>query len=193
MKINTHPGRKLLLCIAICAAAFAVSHNANALSIGDSHELGFLLPSGSSGNQSTYVNHLIGMALGSIDIANGQIYFRSNNAFSPLPTAVQVLSGSGTTINLGAGGVYSYLLANYAGFGSEVWYVGDLHGIITIPGLGGGCLLTKWSLFRAGGVGVPDGGVTAMLLGVGLAALGIARRYITSEGRGVLPSRRIFS
>jgi len=89
--------------------------------------------------------------------------------------------------------VYTYLLANYASFGSEVWYVGDLHGIITIPGLGGGCLLTKWSLFRAGGVGVPDGGVTAMLLGVGLGALGIARRYITREGRGVLPSRRIFS
>ena len=104
----------------MCAAALAASHNANALSIGDSHELGFLLPSGSSGNQSTYVNHLLGMALGSIDIANGQIYFRSNNAFSPLPTAVQALTGSGTTINLGTGGLYTYLLANYAGFGSEV-------------------------------------------------------------------------
>ncbi|MGB9474008.1 MAG: VPDSG-CTERM sorting domain-containing protein [Candidatus Udaeobacter sp.] len=179
MKISTFPRSKLLLCIAICAAALAASQNANALSIGDSHELGFLLPSGSSGNQSTYVNHLMGMALGSIDIANGQIYFRSNNAFGPLPTAVQALSGSGTTINLGSGGLYTYLLANYAGFGSEVWYVGDLHGIITIPGFGNGCLLTKWSLFRAG-VGVPDGGTTVMLLGVALGALGVARRYIMS-------------
>ena len=180
MKISTAPRNKLLLCIAICAAALAVSHNANALSIGDSHELGFLLPSGSSGNQSTYVNHLVGMALGSIDIANGQVYFRSNNAFGPTPTAVQVLTGTGTTINLKTGGLYTYLLASYAGFGSEVWYVGDLHGIITIPGLGGGCLLTKWSLFGPGVPGVPDGGVTAMLLGAALGALSIARRYIMS-------------
>jgi hypothetical protein len=64
--------------------------------------------------------------------------FVQTNAFSPLPAAVQALSGSGTTINLGGGGLYTYLLANYAGFGSEVWYVGDLHGVITIPGLGVG-------------------------------------------------------
>lgn len=180
MKVTIAPKPKVLLCIAIFAAALAAGHNANALSIGDSHELGFLLPSGPSGDQSTYVNHLLNMALGSIDIANGQIYFRSNNAFSPLPTAIQVLSGKGTTINLGSGGLYTYLLANYVGFGSEVWYVGDLHGMITIPGLGGGCLLTKWSLFGPGAPGVPDGGITAMLLGMSLGALGMARRYMMS-------------
>ena len=163
-----------------CAAMLVVSHPAKALNIGDSHELGFLLPSGSSGNQSTYVNHLVGMALGSIDIANGQIYFRSNNAFNPLPTAVQATSGIGTSVNLGTGGVFMYLLANYAGFGSEVWYVGDLHGTITIPGFGGGCLLTKWSLFRAGAPGVHDGGTTVMLLGMGLAALSMGRRFLKS-------------
>jgi hypothetical protein len=78
MKISTSPRSRLFLYIAICGAALGVSHNANALSIGDSHELGFVLPSGPAVNQSTYVNHLVGMALGSIDIANGQIYFRSN-------------------------------------------------------------------------------------------------------------------
>jgi hypothetical protein len=167
-----------LLCMVFCAAMLAVSHSANALTIGDSHELGFILPSGPSGGQSTYVDHLVGMALGAIDIANGQIYFRSNNAFNPLAAAVQVTSGIGTSINLGTGGVYMYLLANYAGFGSEVWYVGDLHGMITIPGLGGGCLLTKWSLFRAGVPGVPDGGTTIMLLGMGLATLSMGRSFL---------------
>jgi hypothetical protein len=181
MKTNTFPKPKsLLLCMVFCTAVLAVSHPAKALNIGDSHELGFLLPSGPSGNQSTYINHLVGMALGSIDIANGQIYFRSNNAFSPLPTSVQVTSGIGTNINLGSGDVYMYLLANYAGFGTEVWYVGNLHGMITIPGLGGGCLLTKWSLFRAGAPGVPDGGTTVMLLGMGLATLSMARRFLKS-------------
>jgi hypothetical protein len=182
MKISTAPRRKLLLCVAICAAALAASHSARALSVGDSHELGFLWPGIPIGNQNntTYVNHLIGMALGGFDVANGQIYFRSNNTFGPLPSAVWALNGTGTTINLGAGGVYTYLFASYSGLGAEVWYVGDLHGVITIPGIFNLCGLTKWTLFGPAGTGVPDGGVTAMLLGAALGALGITRRYLMS-------------
>lgn len=177
MKVNVFPRHKLLLlCAAFCAAMLAATHNANALSIGDNHELGFVL-GGFSGNQNFYVNHLRGMALGSSDIVNGQTYFRSNNAFSPLPTAVAAFSGTGTTINLGGGGLYTYLLATYNGFGSEVWYVGDLSGVITIPGLGGGCNLTRWTLFVAG---VPDGGITVMMLGMALGALGLGRRFLKS-------------
>jgi hypothetical protein len=46
----------------------------------------------------------------------------------------------------------------------------DSREIVTIPTIGGG----------PGGVGgaVPDGGITVMLLGAALGALGIARRYI---------------
>ena len=55
----------------------------------DSHELGFLWPGIPSANQNrTYVKRSIGMALGSIDIANGQICFRSNDVFNPLPVPV---------------------------------------------------------------------------------------------------------
>jgi hypothetical protein len=164
----------------LCAAMLAFGHNASALSVGDSHELGFLWPGIPGGNQNntTYVNHLIGMALGTTDIANGQIYLRSNNSFGSLPSAVWALNGNGTTINLGAGGVYTYLFASYSGLGAEVWYVGDLHGVITIPGIFNLCGLTKWTLFGPAGVGVPDGGVTAMLLGAALGALGMARRFL---------------
>jgi hypothetical protein len=171
---------KLSICTAVCAAFLALSHNASALSVGDSHELGFLWPGLPIGNQNnaTYVNHLVGMALGAFDIANGQIYFRSNNTFSSLPTAGSALSGTGTTINLGAGGVYTYLFASYSGLGAEVWYVGDLHGVITIPGIFNLCGLTKWTLFGPGGQGVPDGGTTAMLLGTALGALAMARRFL---------------
>jgi len=36
----------------------------------------------------------------------------------------------------------------YDGYGSEVWYVGNLSGIIAIPPLGGGgCGFTEWTLF----------------------------------------------
>jgi len=45
-------------------------------------------------------------------------------------------------------------------------------GVITIPTIGG---------VPGPGTGrVPDGGITAMLLGTALGALGIARRYIRS-------------
>jgi hypothetical protein len=49
------------------------------------------------------------------------------------------------------------------------WNAGSRE-IVTIPTIGGG----------PGGVGgaVPDGGITVMLLGAALGALGIARRYI---------------
>jgi hypothetical protein len=110
----------LLLCIAFCSSAMlAPSHDARALAVGlgDSHELGFLWPgiqkkSGDQ-NRATYVNHLLGMTLGAINIANGQVYFRSNHAFEPLPAASWGSNGTGRNINLGAGGLYTYLFATY--------------------------------------------------------------------------------
>jgi hypothetical protein len=183
MKIKIASSRKLLLCMATCAAMLALSHNASALplNVGDSHELGFLWPALPSGNQNkvTYVNHLIGMALGSIDIANGQIYFRSTHAFGSLPTATWALNGTGTTINLGAGGIYTYLFANYSLAGAHVWYIGNLTGVITIPAIAGFNRLTGWTLFGPGGVGVPDGGITAILLALAVCTLGMFRRFAT--------------
>ena len=170
---------KLSICTAVCATFLALGHNASALGVGDSHELGFLWPGGPNGNQNntTYVNHILGMALNTFDIANGQIYFRSNNSFGSSPTAVWALNGRGTTVNLGAGGVYTYLFASYSGLGAEVWYIGDLHGVITIPGIFNLCGLTKWTLFGDGGA-VPDGGTTIMLLGAAVGVLGMARRAL---------------
>jgi len=160
----------------------AFAHNTSALTIGDTQELGYVWPGVPSGNaqRTIYVNHLVGMALGSLDVANGQISYRSNNAFGSLPTAVWALNGTGTKVNLGGGGLYTYLFARYDGsiFGAEVWYVGNLSGIITIPAIGGGCRLVEWTLVGPGVSGVPDGGTTAMLLGAALGALGMARRVL---------------
>ena len=197
MKINNIvPLKNLaLLAAAFCTATFAFNHNASAiphalppsisLTIGDAHELGFVnfgIPSGDS-DRLTYVNHLIGMTPGTSDMADGQTYFRSGNTFSPSPQAVLggLADGTSTTINLGSG-LYTYLFAKYDGpnYGSEVWYVGDLSGIITIPATAGRYGLSGWTLFGPGVPGVPDGGTTAMLLGTALSVLGIARRYMMS-------------
>jgi hypothetical protein len=187
MKINLIPTRKLaLLCTALAGALLTLSPSANALTLFDSHELGFVnfgIPSGDT-DRLNYVNHLVGMALGSTDQAFGQTFTRSNHNFGTLPTAVLAghVNGTSTSINLGAGGLYTYLFAKYDGpnYGSEVWYVGDLSGIITIPATAGRYGLSGWTLFGPGVPGVPDGGTTAMLLGTALSVLGIARRYIMS-------------
>lgn len=187
MKMNLTPTRKLaLLCTVLAGALLALSPNARALTlqIGDTHELGFVnfgIPGGDT-DRLNYVNHLIGMALGSTDQAYGQTFLRSNNAFNQMLQAVLTgnVKGATTSINLGAGGLYTYLLAKYDGpnYGTEVWYVGDLSGIINIPATAGRYGLSGWMLFGPGVPGVPDGGTTAMLLGAALSALGVARRYL---------------
>lgn len=193
MKLKIRTNKLVVLCAAFCAAMLGFSHNANALrmplpptpalAIGDNHELGFVEFGISSGDQqrTDYVNHLIGMGTNTSDDALGQHFTRSDNAFGPLPTAVFAGNGTGTSINLHSG-LYTYLFAKYDGpnYGSEVWYVGNLSGMITIPPSAGGYDLSGWTLFGPGGAGVPDGGITAMLLGAALGALGIARRYIMS-------------
>ena len=187
MKINIIPKKKLaILSAAFCAVMLAFSHNASALTIGDSQELGFVDPGlpASDADRTLFVNSLIGLALnGSTHVIIGphdNLATRSNNDFGPLPSAVFALNGGTTTIDLGTG-LYSYLLAKYDGpnYGSEVWYVGNLSGIITIPATGGGYGLSGWTLFGPGTTQVPDGGITVMLLGAGLGALGIARRFMS--------------
>ncbi len=196
VKSNTLTNKFALVSVAVCALMLGLGHNASAtphamppsisLAIGDAHELGFVnfgIPSGDA-DRLNYVNHLIGMALGSEDDAFGQHFTRSNNAFGQLPQAVLAghVNGTSTSINLGAGGLYTYLFAKYDGpnYGSEVWYVGDLSGIIEIPATAGGYGLSGWTLFGTGVPGVPDGGITAMLLGTALGALGLARRFLLS-------------
>ena len=132
---------------------------------------------------ATYVNYMIRLAPGGSGPFSGMIFTRSSNVFANLPNANAniIAQGNTTTIDLGAGGVYSYLFAKYDGQNdySQVWYVGNLSGTISIPAdgpLGHG--LSGWILFGPGVPGVPDGGATAILLGAGLGALGMARRFL---------------
>ena len=200
MKINMIPKEKLaILSAAVCAVMLAFSQNASAykvpmppsinLTIGDNHELGQVHPPVPEGDAdiTQYVNFMIGLALGGsghvIIGPHDALVTRSLNDFGPLPSpATLALRGTGTTINLGTQGTYDYLFAHYGGPGggtAEVWFVGDLSGIITIPATGfGGYGLSGWALFTALGGAVPDGGATVMLLGAALAAIGVARRFL---------------
>jgi len=197
MKINIIPTKKLaMLSAAFCAVMLAFSQNASALTIGDNQELGkvfFGIPSGDD-NRLTYVNAMIGLPLNgstNVDFSppafQNNLITRSNNNFGLLPTATLLVpsaNGTGTSVDLGDGTLYSYLFAKYDGknAGSEVWYVGNLSGTITIPGVGllpgQNYGLSGWTLFGPGGTSVPDGGTTVMLLGAALGALGMARRFV---------------
>jgi hypothetical protein len=202
MKINIVPSNKLALISAVfCAAMLAFSHNASAnrivaginapltnLTFSDTHVVGTIRPAApaSPGDVAPYINFMIGLATGHSGTFHNpphtQTVTRSTNLFASLPNALVpgAVSGTGTSINLGAGGVFSYLFAKYDGQNdiSQVWYVGNLSGIITIPATGGGFDLSGWTLFGPGGR-VPDGGITVMLLGVALGALGIAHRFMS--------------
>jgi hypothetical protein len=188
---NIVPLKKIaLLAAAFCAATLAFSQNASALTFGDANDLGQVIAGIPSGDDARtgYVNHLIDMVPGTSDSALGQTFHRSLNnpgpGFPNYPDAVFDHNGTGNTgIDLGDGTLFSYLFAKYDGpnAGSEVWYVGGLSGIITIPShglLGQNYGLSGWTLFGPGVPGVPDGGATVMLLGAALGSLGMARRFL---------------
>jgi hypothetical protein len=165
--------------VVACAGFVGLAPKASALTIGDNQELGFVefgIPSGDTA-RTTYVNHLINMTIGTTDSADGQTYTRSNNDFGPLVPAIFAGNGTSTSIDLGAG--YLYLFAKYDGpnFGSEVWYVGNLSGIQTIPATAGGYGLSGWTLFN--GAQVPDSGSTVAFLGVAFAAAELLRRAVS--------------
>ena len=198
MKLNLIPSKKLafLSAAAFTLAMLAFSPNAHALALtfSDTHVVGTDTDGSpaSAAHVVNYINFMIALAPGGSGtyVPDSQAITRSLNTFPSLPTALLTgaQDGTSTTIDLGAGGVYSYLFAKYDGQNdiSEVWYVGDLSGTVTIPldgPLGHG--LSGTILFGPGGTinplgTVPDGGATVMLLGTALGVLGMARRYLKS-------------
>jgi hypothetical protein len=181
---------------AVCAAMLAFTPNAKAftnLTFSDQYVVGTTNPGNppTNTNVASWINFMITLGLGQQGNIGNQTVTRSMNAFANLPNANAAaavrndspvnLKGK-VQIDLGATvGTYSYLFAKYDGQNdiSQVWYVGDLSGVITIPYLGPlGHAISGYILFPSGAV--PDGGTTVMLLGAALGALGMARRYIKS-------------
>lgn len=156
----------------------------SALTIGDTRDLGLIdknQPANPTSSAS-FINILLDQSLGSGPTTVGaNKYTRTSN--DPLggvyPDAVYSgveFGGNVTNIDLGTG--YLYLLAKYDGpnYGSVVWYVGGLTGNITIPLYGSGQQYAVSHTYLYNPTGVPDGGATAMMLGLSLCALGIVNR-----------------
>jgi len=191
MKTNLLSGKKLgIFAAAFYAGLLAFNASAPALTIGDASTFGYVflgIPSGDS-ERLNYVNHLAGMAPGTLESFSGQTFIRTLNnpgpGFPNYPNAAPpALNGFSTTINLGPTvGVFDYLFAKYDGSnqGSVVWFVGDLSGSVTIPASWTGPGLSRWTLFKEEGEGgnVPDSGSTVILLGTALTGLGAMRRYL---------------
>ena len=180
----------LTLLATSCAVLLAFGTKANALTLGDEMDLGQVLPASPSGDQdrTDYVNHLISLAPNTTgDTFQGQVFNRSfvnvGPGFPNYPTAVFDHNGTGTSVDLGNGTLFSYLFVKYddANGGAEVWYVGGLSGAVTIPDvgpLGQEFALSNWTLFGPGATHTPDSGTTVALLGLGLASLaGLRARF----------------
>jgi VPDSG-CTERM motif len=177
---------KLCVRLTLLAAWLGFALQASGLTIGDIHDLGLISPNHPADPYSSagYTDTLLGQPLGSGPTTIGpNQYTRTTN--DPLggvyPTAVfSVDLGVSTSIDLGTG--YQYLLAKYDGpnFGSEVWYVGNLSGTISIPAFGSDEQygLSHVYLYNPNGA-VPDGGTTLLLLGTALSGLGLLRRFVS--------------
>ena len=75
-------------------------------------------------------------------------------------------------------GLYSYITAKYGNGTQRVYYIGDVLDVITVDtslGQGGGLSHVSW--LSGGATSVPDGGMTLVLLGVGLSGLAYVSRF----------------
>src|SRR3954469_12187022 len=175
----------------LVAACFSLAFcgHVYALSIGDSHDLGLISknypadPLSSAG----FINILLDQPLGGAPTLIGSnTYTRTTN--DPLggayPDAVFALDlGATTTIKLGSGDLY--LLAKYDGpnWGSEVWYVGNLTGTVTIPKFPTKNKYAVSHVFLYTGQNtaarpVPEGGSTVVLFGLALGGVAVTRRFV---------------
>lgn len=135
-------------------------------------------------NEVNYINEMTGLALNGSTIFNGNTIERSGNSFSDLPTATTTGSyknnaGTPFVINLDDFETgWTYLYAKYGSgndnVGALVWVVTGLTGEVQIPSQ----KLSHWSLYNPGDKTVPDGGLTALLLGLALSGMGATRRFL---------------
>jgi hypothetical protein len=147
------------------------------------------------------INLLIALAPGTRTGTDPEL-FRSTQAFAPLPTALAAgathndsISDGGAFVSITLTQGYTYLVGSYDGpnGGSEIWYIAGLVAgdVINIPryaepvgspqnlAVGAKYLMTSYNLMNPT-TSVPDGGTTAVLLGMGILGLQFLRRRFNS-------------
>jgi hypothetical protein len=142
-------------------------------------------PTGAAADVS-YINGIIGLSLGGESTVSGNLVWRSDNAFSSLPKATTIGDASGTSAALLDTG-FTYLAANYGSGingGLEIWDIASILGgsTIDLSLTADGLNLSGWVLFNPSSnsnQSVPDGGPTALLLGIGLLGVCLTCRYLS--------------
>ena len=168
---------KCLLTILVACASLGFASQASALDIGDAHELGFVnfgIPSGDQ-DRENYVNHLIGMALGSSDTFSGQDFKRSNNDFGPLADAEFDSNGTKSKVSTSRGLITSSRSTTVQTTALKFGTSAICRESSTSPKKVEKYGLSGWTLFTGSGDNVPDAGATASLLGVALMGLALLR------------------
>jgi hypothetical protein len=160
----------------------ASTANAILLTVGDTSYLGSIyngIPA-SVDNELGWVNQLKDLALGSTNVPStdpvGELLTRSLNDFGHLPDATKHLKDDVPPLDIVALLGSKYTIGKYGGGQtgiSHVWYVG---------GLAEGTVIDLQSSVDSGALshqsllGVPDGGSTVLILGLGIVGLSLFRR-----------------
>lgn len=180
---------KTIKTISLCLVALGLAVSAQAISITDSSLLGTWDPASKYNNPSdseTATNYLVNWENGGTNpntIVGIEATFALGAGFAGmLPEATFVDKDDNADDGFGPidSSLYSYVLAKYGNV-AYVYYLGDLApGEYTLDLKYGGPTgngLSHVSWFSAPGTSVPDGGTTALLLGLGLVGMSfIARR-----------------
>lgn len=168
-----------------CSSALIVPAHALVLTLEHASFLGELTGGGSKSQDALHIQQLAAMTPGSVNGVKGVTYRRSDNQFSSLPEA-----GPGFEVNHGPVGIVldgtdAYLLARY-GSTILVWSVAGMVGSFDLPASrDANHRFSRFSLARGiapagvpnpNGTPVADSGTTLALLGLGIGALGAARR-----------------
>jgi hypothetical protein len=183
----------IVVACAVMLLGLTANANATTLTVGDSYYIGRIvdgIPSNEA-SEVKYINSLLGMATNaavtpcSLDTSENCDRLGSTINVTGFSSAVVTGSQKDTSGDntIDATG-FTYVLAKYdAGDGgSFVWYVAGLTDIEVPANLGTcgsiGCGLSHTTLFNP--TSVPDGGLTLMLLGVGLVGIETLRRKFSA-------------
>jgi hypothetical protein len=175
--------KSLLIAFAAVMALGLSASTASALAIGDANYLGWVdpsVPANAAGEVQSINDLLARPAPSGPTLVSGVTYLRTaNTCAGPCPPATTTGANQGNapagTVNVTG---WTYVLAKY-GTRAEIWYVGNLTGTVALPSTGtNGNAMSHFSRYNLTTTQVPDGGVTAGLLGLAMLGVGYLRRRI---------------
>jgi hypothetical protein len=169
--------------LALTSALLVPQLSAIALDTSSASYVGSITPNvpANPDDEEDYINFLITLATGATSLAANnpydQTFVRSANDIAGLPEADFSSKSDNSQTDFSLVNFTGYVLGKYdaENAGAWVWYLSDFTGDIEVPSdFGGKYGLSHTSFF--GGTPVPDGGTTAVLLGLGLMGLSLIHR-----------------